>query len=271
MRAVHAMGSLAPRDIVARAIDRTLKQTGAPHAWLDLSPVPADTIEKRFPGILAECARRGLDIRSEPVPVVPAAHYACGGVVTDRNARTSIAGLFAAGEVACTGVHGANRLASNSLLEAVVYSHRAAGELATELAGAPSCSMVQYPSDETSRERRVPTEEERTVWQCRRDEIRRLMWNDAGIVRSTERLDHALAALSRLRHGIETDYARATPDASLIELRNLAEVARLVVHSARTREESRGLHYNTDFPYRNNERCLRNSLLVRNGSQENPA
>ena len=270
MRDVHAMGSLAPRDIVARAIDRTLKETGAPHVWLDLEPVRADTIEKRFPGILAECGRRGIDIRREPIPVVPAAHYACGGVVTDREGRTSITGLFAAGEVACTGVHGANRLASNSLLEAVVYSHRAAAGLALELAGDGGRSAVHHASDAAPQARREPTEQERTAWQCRRDELRRLMWNDAGIVRSTARLDHALDAVSELRHGIETDYARATPDASLIELRNLAEVARLVVHSARMREESRGLHYNVDLPYRNNERYLRDTVLVRHGSQENP-
>jgi L-aspartate oxidase len=269
MRSVHPLGSLAPRDIVARAIDSALKETGAPHVWLDLAPIPTDTIERRFPGILAECARRCLDIRREPIPVVPAAHYACGGVLTDSIGRTSIAGLFAAGEVACTGVHGANRLASNSLLEAVVYSHRAAGELPLELVRARS-SGEELPEAAAPQEWREPSSEERSAWHCRRDEIRRLMWDDAGIVRSTARLDHALAILSELRHGIETDTVRGFLDASLIELRNLAEVAWLVVHSARARRESRGLHFNMDFPYRDNERFLRNTLVLRDGAWEKP-
>ncbi len=263
MRDVHGQGSLAPRDVVARAIDAVLKETGAPHVWLDLSPIPTDTIERRFPGILAACAARGLDIRTDPVPVVPAAHYACGGVLTDRTGRTSVAGLFAAGEVACTGVHGANRLASNSLLEAVVYSHRAAEELPHELSRARrggSAAHTETPEVPSSRR---ASAEERTVWQCRHEEIRRLMWDEAGIVRSTNRLEHARSRLAGLRQMIEADYTGGSVDASLIELRNLAEVAWLVVHSALTREESRGLHYNVDFPWRDNERFLRNTVVER--------
>lgn len=264
MEGRHALGSLAPRDVVAREIDRTLKRTGASHVWLDLSTIEPSTITRRFPGIAAECAARGIDILRDPVPVVPAAHYACGGVVTDENGRTSLAGLFAAGEVACTGVHGANRLASNSLLEAVVYAHRAAGELPLELAAARQGRWWIAEPGEAS-----PGKSESGVdpWVCTREEIRRVMWNDAGIVRSTERLDHALSELNEKRRALEIAFeGKATVD--LIELRNLAEVARLVVHSARSRHESRGLHCNIDFPYRDNERFLRNTLVQRDGLQE---
>lgn len=264
MAGVHPQGSLAPRDVVARAIDGELKSTGAAHVWLDLSPLSAETIERRFPGILAECGRRGIDIRREPVPVVPAAHYACGGVLTDRTGRTSVPGLFAAGEVACTGVHGANRLASNSLLEAVVYSHRAAMELPLELPrGRTHGADGGAGPDRVAGQGRQEAMADR---ECQRDEIRRIMWEDAGIVRSTNRLDHALDSLSELKRGIEQGYARGTPDASLIELRNLVEVARLVVQSARAREESRGLHYTMDFPFRDNERFLRSTVVLRDGA-----
>jgi L-aspartate oxidase len=259
MEGVHPMGSLAPRDIVARAIDLALKRSGDPHVLLDLSPIPRQTIERRFPGILAECAARGLDIREEPIPVVPAAHYACGGVLTDARSRTTLPGLFAAGEVACTGVHGANRLASNSLLEAVVYSHRAATGVPLALAiarsrhGAPAsppAEPVQRTADETML----------ATWRCRREELRRLMWENAGIVRSTEGLEHAATALAALRRHVEADYADVL-DPALIELRNLTEVAHLVVRCALLRRESRGLHFNQDYPYRDNERHLRDTVL----------
>jgi L-aspartate oxidase len=264
MQGVHPLGSLAPRDIVARAIDAALKETGDACAWLDLSPIPRQRIEERFPGILAECAGRGIDIRQEPVPVVPAAHYMCGGVLTDAHARTTLPGLFAAGEVSCTGVHGANRLASNSLLEAVVFSHRAAGEVPLELARRRAAGHIAFEG--TVREPRNGEQDTETA--CLRDELRRLMWADAGIVRKNARLAHAADMLTSLRARVEADYARAGPNAALTELRNLVEVSRLVVLSARTRRESRGLHYNVDYPYRDNERYLRNTILVRDGAQE---
>jgi L-aspartate oxidase len=267
MAGVHPLGSLAPRDVVARTIDHALKESGEPYVLLDLSPIPPARIEARFPGIFAECARRGLDIRAEPVPVVPAAHYSCGGVWTDPHSRTSLPGLFAAGEVACTGVHGANRLASNSLLEAVVYSHRAVEQVPLALARSQGRAPWQ-PADgnRTAGPAGTPTEEQIATWTCLREELRRTTWNDAGIVRSTARLTHAAAALDALQTRVEHDYAGGALDPSLIELRNLAEVARLIVASALARHESRGLHTNIDYPFRDNERYLRDTTLVSAGA-----
>ena len=261
----HPQGSLATRDVVALGIDAHLKETGAPHVWLDLGPIARDTVESRFPNILAECAAAGIDIRSEPVPVVPAAHYLCGGVQTDGLGRTSIAGLLAVGEVAFTGVHGANRLASNSLLEAVVFSHRAAEWIALELRRGRRLAVSEgeavVPGPEPGEE-----EPQAAHIESLRDELRAVMWEDASIVRSDERLEraerHLLDLESRTmelwdRHG-------GWPDA--IELRNLVESALLVVRCARRRPESRGLHQNTDHPYRDNERLLRDTLVVRGGT-----
>jgi L-aspartate oxidase len=279
MDGVHPLGSLAPRDIVARTIDIELKASGATCVLLDLSPVPRPEIERRFPGILAECRERGIDILSEPIPVVPAAHYSCGGVVTDASGRTTLPGLFAAGEVACTGVHGANRLASNSLLEAVVYSHRASLCVTEELklaerlspasaardglgvtpAGASGGAQDEGAASAAAGEgsaRAIIAAAERT-----RTRLRDLMWEDAGIARSDHRLQEAeteLVGLARDGHillaqliGTET-----------VELRNLLEVGRLIVACARQRQESRGLHYNVDHPGRDNERFLRPTVIV---------
>ena len=269
MAGIHPLGSLAPRDVVARTIDLALKESGDPFVLLDLSPIPANRIESRFPGILAECGRRGIDIRTEPIPVVPAAHYACGGVLTDAFARTTLPGLFAAGEVACTGVHGANRLASNSLLEAVVYSHRAVEQVPRALAAARAdAGWYELDADPRLREAsgEPVTEEQIANWTCQRDELRRTTWNDAGIVRSTARLQHAEAAIDALHRRVEQDHARGTVDPVFVELRNLAEVARLIVASALSRRESRGLHYNLDYPFRDNELYLRDTILVSHGA-----
>lgn len=258
LEGVHPLGSLAPRDIVARAIDLELKRSGAPHVWLDLSPIPPETLERRFPFIFSECAARGIDIRREPIPVVPAAHYACGGVRTDRDGRTALPGLYAAGEVACTGVHGANRLASNSLLEAVVYSHRAAVRVPIEIEigrGAAEPRPVRHGTEPAR-----PGDRER--WRSTIESVRSLMWEDAGIVRSDARLRRAEATLRELKDRTEQDVARLRLDDALLELRNLIESALLVVRCARERRESRGLHYNVDHPYRDNERFLRDTVLV---------
>jgi len=267
MDGVHPLASLAPRDIVARTIDLELKQTGAAHVWLDLSPIPTAEIETRFPGIFAECVERGIDIRREPVPVVPAAHYSCGGVLTDAQGCTSLAGLYAAGEVSCTGVHGANRLASNSLLEAVVYSHRAALHVERELEAATRFRGARArhatgatrgaAADEGSGPVRLEGETDGT-----RSRLRDLMWEDAGIARTTARLDEAAQELERLRDAADTLFA-AHVDTATVELRNLAEVAALIVACARLRLESRGLHWNLDFAHRDNERFLRDTVVTR--------
>lgn len=261
MEAVHPLGSLAPRDVVARAIEAMMKETGAPYAVLDLSPIAPALIETRFPGILAECAARGIDIRTEPVPVVPAAHYACGGIRTDAVGRSSLPGLYAAGEVACTGVHGANRLASNSLLEAVVYSHRAAQALPTSLAqagrasndrGGPATPLPDGSGGDRS-----------DAWRTLRTALRQTLWDDVGLVRSDARLARADRSLGILRADLDGGSVR---DPEFLEARNLMEVAELIVRSARVRKESRGLHYNVDYPYRDNERQLRDTVLMRGRS-----
>jgi L-aspartate oxidase len=276
MEGVHPLASLAPRDIVARTIDVELKASGAEYVLLDLTPVPREHITERFPGILAECRARGIDILREPIPVVPAAHYSCGGVITDAQGRTSMDGLYAAGEVACTGVHGANRLASNSLLEAVVYSHRASllveAELrrADEFTGQPvapyapalhdaAASAPAAPQDDAARGGRAADIERHRV------RLRDLMWEDAGIVRSSARLAEARHALGELRTSADALFGMI--DTASLELRNLVEVAALIVHCALQRTESRGLHCNIDHPYADNERFLRDTI-VRSGEQQ---
>jgi L-aspartate oxidase len=259
MDRIHRLGSLAPRDIVARTIDVELKATGADFVLLDLSPIPRRHIEQRFPGIMAECRERGIDILRESIPVVPAAHYSCGGVVTDSDGRTTLPGLFAAGEVACTGVHGANRLASNSLLEAVVYSHRAALHVPRELARIDS--FLADSAGEPGVPGRAAAAQGSMV-ESTRDGLRDLMWTDAGIARSDARLDHALSQLDVL-WAEAAPLLDGPPTTESLELRNLLEVAGLIVSCARSRRESRGLHYNLDYPYCDNERFLRDTVISR--------
>ncbi len=243
----HPLGALAPRDIVARSIDAEMKRTGAACMFLDISHRPAEYLRERFPVIYKQCLKYGIDITKQPIPVVPAAHYLCGGVITDLNGQTDLHSLFAAGETACTGLHGANRLASNSLLECLVFADRAATDIIANL--------DQYPMPEefdsewsmgAKSNGTVQTEEQVAIthmW----EEIRRLMWNYVGIVRSNRRLDAARARMSLILDEINRDHTlKLHPDA--IELRNIATIADLTIRCAQLRKESRGIHWNTDYP-----------------------
>jgi L-aspartate oxidase len=232
---------LAPRDIVARAIDFEMKKHGLDHVWLDATHLGEPFLKEHFPTIHARCLALGIDIARQPIPVVPAAHYTCGGVVTDLDGRTDLPGLFAVGETTYTGLHGANRLASNSLLECVVLGRSCAESI---LAAAPAGTPVLPPWDESQ----VEDADEQVVIAHNWDELRLLMWNYVGIVRTTKRLERALHRIKLLRDEIDDYYANFRVTRDLLELRNLVECAQLIVQSALHRHESRGLHFSRDFP-----------------------
>jgi len=243
MERYDARRELAPRDIVARAIDAELKKRGEAFVVLDCTHLPADGLRREFPHIDEICRQHGVDFTREPIPVVPAAHYQCGGVVTDLKARTDVCGLFAVGEVAMTGVHGANRLASNSLLEAVVFTQQAAQSCEEWLREAPPLPEAQDWSAEGT-----VNQEEWVLVEHNRDEIRKVMWDYVGIVRSTFRLERAQRRMTLLKREIEDFYRRSRVNCPLVELRNLVVLADLIVRSATARRESRGLHFMSDFP-----------------------
>jgi L-aspartate oxidase len=259
MKRYHPDAELAPRDVVARAIDSEMKRLGLDCVYLDISHHQPAYIRERFPNIYKRCLAYGFDLTTGPIPVVPAAHYMCGGVVTDLMARTAIPRLYAAGEVAMTGLHGANRLASNSLLEAAVMGRRAfaaAREQLTHDEGIAPSFPEWDPGDAIKSEQRVLITHS---W----EEIRRLMWNYVGIVRSDRRLERALRRILMLKEEIHSYYWDHLIDSDLIELRNLVTVAELVVRCAMTRKESRGLNYNIDHPDLDDSHPPRDSVVSR--------
>lgn len=244
---------LAPRDVVARAIDFEMKKHGVDCVYLDISHKGEAFVREHFPTIHARCLSLGIDIARQPTPVVPAAHYTCGGVLTDLAGRTDIANLYAAGETACTGLHGANRLASNSLVECVVFAHEVASAIKSEVAQdhhiraeGQNDSQVSLPAWDESQ---VTDADEQVVIAHNWDELRRLMWNYVGIVRTNKRLERAAHRIALLQSEIDEFYANFRVTRDLLELRNLVQVADLIVRSAQSRRESRGLHFSRDYPF----------------------
>ena len=260
MKNYHPLGDLAFRDIVARAIDTEMKKSGDNCVFLDITHRAPEFIKDHFPKIYSTCLGLGIDVTKEPIPVVPAAHYQCGGLVTDIDGRTNIRGLYAIGEVACTGLHGANRLASNSLLEGLVMADRAAAALKNDpvLSGALNLQVsALWPSGRLGH-----AEREAVVIAHNWDEIRRLMWNYVGIVRSDARLKMAANRLAIIKAEIEDFFQKHEVDADLIEVRNIAEVASLIIDCAQRRLESRGLHYNLDWPGRDDAKFHGDTVLT---------
>ncbi len=244
MKKYHKLGSLAPRDIVARSIDKEMKKTGANCVYLDMTHLDCEFLKERFPTIYSKCLELGIDIAKMPIPVVPAAHYLCGGVVTDQNGQTDITGLWAIGETACTGLHGANRLASNSLLECLTTAHNCSEEIikhwnAFQLY--PHRPKLWSHPEETNDDEMIVIKH---MW----DEIRQLMWNYMGILRSNKRLARAQHRLNNILSETQEYYSNMRIHPDIVELRNIAMVAKLSVECAIKRKESRGIHYNIDYP-----------------------
>lgn len=247
MKKHHPLGSLAPRDIVARGIDAEMKKSGEVCVYLDITHKPAEFLKSHFPNIFARCLEYGIDMSKEPIPVVPAAHYLCGGVVTDISGQTDLLGLFAIGETACTGFHGANRLASNSLLECLTMAHNCAEYLEKNWNDITTKTQIKSEPKPWAKPENTDSDEMIVIshmW----EEIRRLMWNYVGIVRSTKRLERAQHRLKNIKHEVKEYYSNMKVHSDIIELRNIALVADLSVECALQRHESRGIHYSLDFP-----------------------
>lgn len=248
---------LAPRDIVARAIDYEIKKRGIDCVYLDISHKPADFIREHFPTIYRRCLELNIDITKQPIPVVPAAHYTCGGIVTDSYARTDIDALYAIGEAACTGLHGANRMASNSLLECLVFAERASEDILRKLPG-----IAAPPPLPAWDESKVSDSDEEVVVAHNWDELRRFMWDYVGIVRTNKRLERAMHRVELLKQEIAEYYGNFRVTRDLLELRNLLIVAELIIRSAQLRKESRGLHYTLDYPHTDDSRPAQNTVLT---------